>query len=300
MEKKLSSSAEKLLGAAARIGMNAFASLLLPPPFLLSVLACPCSSGSRFSDSKVQKMFMQTLNDGKSTESEFQIIIYYKNAQSNHPIRHASRRTSGITRLSPQVLLLTSEVIFVTIFGMNLGTIVSAATRIASKFRAGNNDSLISFFLFRLTYSFGLQFMNNGLCINQMLNMINVNIYIQPVLKVERLACESPCFAFESLNEVCLCRLEEVIYIYIYKIKFYSLQLIVFMYICNLEQFTNSDRWVRLWRNAYILISSVQDVMDIQVSFVSTFAFSCEVELYILYHSSVTCLANFLNFSVNG
>ncbi|CAL6015654.1 Hypothetical_protein [Hexamita inflata] len=35
-----------------------------------------------------------------------------------------------------------------------------------------------------------------------------------------------------------------------------------------------------------------------QVSF--TFAFSCEVELYILYHSSVTCLANFLNnFSVN-
>ncbi|CAL5991682.1 Hypothetical_protein [Hexamita inflata] len=70
---------------------------------------------------------------------------------------------------------LSSEVIFVTIFGMNLGTIVSAATRIASKFRAGNNDSLISFFLFRLTYSFGLQFMNNGLCINQMLNMINVN-----------------------------------------------------------------------------------------------------------------------------
>ncbi|CAL6078097.1 Hypothetical_protein [Hexamita inflata] len=36
-----------------------------------------------------------------------------------------------------------------------------------------------------------------------------------------------------------------------------------------------------------------------QVSF--TFAISCEVELYILNHSSVTCLANFLNnFSVNG
>ncbi len=38
---------------------------------------------------------------------------------------------------------------------------------------------------------------------------------VEPVLKVETLACESLCFAFESLNEVCLCRLEEVIYIYI-------------------------------------------------------------------------------------
>ncbi|CAL6024571.1 Hypothetical_protein [Hexamita inflata] len=41
-----------------------------------------------------------------------------------------------------ELTLLTSEVIFVTIFGMagmNLGTSVSAATRSASKFRAGNN-----------------------------------------------------------------------------------------------------------------------------------------------------------------
>ncbi|CAL5979509.1 Hypothetical_protein [Hexamita inflata] len=40
---------------------------------------------------------------------------------------------------------------------------------------------------------------------------IYIYIYIYGiVLKVETLACESPCFAFESLNEVCLCRLEEV------------------------------------------------------------------------------------------
>ncbi|CAL5977638.1 Hypothetical_protein [Hexamita inflata] len=41
-----------------------------------------------------------------------------------------------------ELTLLTSEVIFVTIFGMagmNIGTSVSAATRSASKFRAGNN-----------------------------------------------------------------------------------------------------------------------------------------------------------------
>ncbi|CAL6026179.1 Hypothetical_protein [Hexamita inflata] len=35
----------------------------------------------------------------------------------------------------------------------------------------------------------------------------------EPVLKVVTLACESLCFTFESLNEVCLCRLEEVRYI---------------------------------------------------------------------------------------
>ncbi|CAL6088205.1 Hypothetical_protein [Hexamita inflata] len=50
-----------------------------------------------------------------------------------------------------ELTLLTSKVIFVTIFGMagmNLGTSVSAATRSASKFRAGNNvDSCVNIYL---------------------------------------------------------------------------------------------------------------------------------------------------------
>ncbi|CAL6026973.1 Hypothetical_protein [Hexamita inflata] len=55
-----------------------------------------------------------------------------------------SEQTPQTTQVSSalELTLLTSEVIFVTIFGMagmNLGTSVSAATHSASKFRAGNN-----------------------------------------------------------------------------------------------------------------------------------------------------------------
>ncbi|CAL6054290.1 Hypothetical_protein [Hexamita inflata] len=44
----------------------------------------------------------------------------------------------------------------------------------------------------------------------------------EPILKVETLACESLYFAFKSLIEVCLCRLEEVGYIF-YIIFYYIL-----------------------------------------------------------------------------
>ncbi|CAL6071851.1 Hypothetical_protein [Hexamita inflata] len=63
-----------------------------------------------------------------------------------HPHCHSEQHPQT-TQVSSalELTLLTSEVIFVTIFGMvgmNLGTSVSAATRSASKFRAGKMQQL--------------------------------------------------------------------------------------------------------------------------------------------------------------
>ncbi|CAL6012365.1 Hypothetical_protein [Hexamita inflata] len=74
-----------------------------------------------------------------------------------------------------ELTLLSSEVIFVTIFGMagmNLGTSVSAATRSAFKFRVGTmsqlqqfHNSLISFFLFKLIYETSAILTAQNLCL---------------------------------------------------------------------------------------------------------------------------------------
>ncbi|CAL6000894.1 Hypothetical_protein [Hexamita inflata] len=63
---------------------------------------------------------------------------------------HSEQPPQTTVSSAPELTLLTSEVIFVTIFGMagmNFGTSVSAATRSASKFRAGAILQLFNQFL---------------------------------------------------------------------------------------------------------------------------------------------------------
>ncbi|CAL5981675.1 Hypothetical_protein [Hexamita inflata] len=87
------------------------------------------------------------------------------------------------------------------------------------------------------------------------------NIYPAKIIRYVQTTLTRLFIYFDKLNDICYQQVLIQLFNFINLIK----KLLYNYY--NLQSM-NSDRWVHLWRNAYILISRVQDVMDIQVSFV--------------------------------